>query len=331
MKIAHVLTRFDPDNNPGGVERVVDELTQRQKDKHEIEIICRNQFGNNSTEERNGITIKRAECRDVSGLRTITAIPTMRELIQDSEAEIYHIHDWSPHINYRLTGSPGKSVLTNHNKSEGMGGFLQRQLVSEADKTTFVSQWLKDEIGESDRGIVIPNGVNSDQFTVSSSAENYILFVGTLEPRKGIKEICEASQALGFELKIVGDGDLKEIIEDEYDYEILTNISDEELGELYKKCKCLAVPSRREGFGLVWLEALVSGRPILATKTGVGPQIPDNYGETISTDYTVQDLKNALQKIYEKNFNSEEIRSYAEKNFGWDQIVNQYEEVYTSL
>jgi glycosyltransferase involved in cell wall biosynthesis len=333
VKITHILTRFDPDENPGGVERVVDELTQRQKANHQVKVLCRNQFNRELEEERKGIQIKRAQCQDIKGLRTLTSIPSMRNLIQNTETDIFHIHDWSPYLNYLLAGSPDKSVLTHHNLSECVGGKIQAYSVQKADKNTFVSEWLRNQFGEHPSSDVILNGANLKDFTPdnTSDEEDYFLFVGTLEERKGIIELCEAASSLNVELKIVGTGPLKEEIEKNYCFEILSHISDEELTRLYQQCKALTVPSRREGFGLVWAEALESGKPVLATKTGFAANLPNKYGKILPTNYDTSELKEGLKELKEYQYSSEEIRKYAENKFNWEKIAEQYTEVYKNL
>jgi glycosyltransferase involved in cell wall biosynthesis len=331
VKITHILTRFDPDENPGGVERVVDELTQRQKKNHQVKVLCRNQFDGKLEEERKGIQIKRAQCQDIKGLRTLTSIPSMRNLIQNIETDVFHIHDWSPYMNYLLAGNPDKSVLTHHNLSESFGGKIQAYSVQKANKTTFVSEWLQNQLSKDQSPDVILNGANLEQFTPKTSNEDYFLFVGTLEERKGVIELCEAANSLNINLKIVGTGPLREEIEDKYSFEIFSNISDEELTRLYQKCKALAVPSRREGFGLVWAEALAAGKPVLATKTGFAANLPNKYGKILPINYDTSELKEGLKQLEENQYSSEEIRKYAENKFNWEKIAEQYTEVYKNL
>jgi glycosyltransferase involved in cell wall biosynthesis len=332
VKITHILTRFDPDENPGGVERVVDELTQRQKENHQVKVLCRDQFNGDLEEERKGIQIKRAQCHDIKGLRTLTSIPSIRNLIQNTETDVFHIHDWSPFLNYLLAGSPDKSVLTHHNLSESVGGKIQGYSVQKANKNTFVSEWLRNQLSENPSSDVILNGANLEDFTPDNTSDGeYFLFVGTLEERKGIIELCEAARSINIELKIVGTGPLKEEIEEKYGFEILSHISDEELTRLYSECKALAVPSRKEGFGLVWAEALASGKPVLATKTGLGASLPDKCGKILPINYNTSELKEGLKGLEKDQFSSEEIREYAEKKFNWEKIAEQYAEVYRRL
>lgn len=328
MKIAHILTRFSPEDNPGGVERVVEEIAKRQAEGNEVEIICRNQFNDASREEYEGIEVNRADTLDFSGIRTFSSLWTMRKLIQNSGADVFHVHDWSPYLNYIATGSPEKSVLTLHNlESNYFGSLIQNLASKKANITTAVSNWLKERT-LSDRSIY--DGVDLKKFSISEENKDFILFVGSLIERKGVVELANACSQIDLNLKMVGTGPLKPELKD-FDIELLGRVSEDELLELYHDCAYFALPSRKEGFGLVWAEALACGKPVLATETGMGAEIPESCGKTISRNYNVEELKTGIEDLMENNYNSSEIREFAESNFDWDKINSKYMEAYREV
>ena len=330
MKIAHVLTRFDPKNNPGGVERVVEEIAKRQAKNHEVEIICRNEYKNPEKEAYKNLVLKRANVANVSGLRTFSSFPSMRRLIRDSEAEIFHIHDWSPYLNYFLAGQPGKSVLTLHNIEEEIPQkYLQKFSVKQADKCVVVSQ----DIGSSlDSDVsVIGHGVDTKRF-YQRQTKDYYIYIGDLKNSKGIKELCKVWNDDYGKLKVIGEGTIRKKLEKKYpDIGFLGSMSHEEVSNLLGHSKGILLPSRTEGFGLVWAEALMCGKPVLCTETGLGPEIPENYKAMIPREYSLEELEEAVKEIEEKDFESEEIREYAVKNFNWEKVSDQYIEVYKNL
>jgi len=61
---------------------------------------------------------------------------------------------------------------------------------------------------------------------------------------------------------MVGTGPLESKLS-QMDVELLGNVEEEDLIQIYAKSDFLALPSRKEGFGLVWGEALSSGKPVL--------------------------------------------------------------------
>lgn len=117
-----------------------------------------------------------------------------------------------------------------------------------------------------------------------------VLMVGRMakgEDYKGHREMIAAwpqvlQQVPDAELWIVGSGDLRPEFERRVDSLDLTGrirflgrVSDEEKHQLIARCRCLALPSRGEGFGLVYLEAMRIGRPCLVSTLDAGREIVD--------------------------------------------------------
>ncbi|MFB6209896.1 MAG: glycosyltransferase, partial [Candidatus Nanohaloarchaea archaeon] len=97
---------------------------------------------------------------------------------------------------------------------------------------------------------------------------------------------------------------------------------------LIGRSKGVILPSRSEGFGLVWAEALSCGKPVLATDTGLGTEIPDYCGVRIDTDYTERELESGIEELKDGAYDTDDIRSYAERNFDWGEVMKQYIEIY---
>jgi glycosyltransferase involved in cell wall biosynthesis len=252
----------------------------------------------------------------------------MRKLIKESEADIFHIHDWSPYLNYKAASAPKKSVLTLHNlENKYIGSKIQNYVAKNAPKATAVSKWLNDRTYTTK---VIYNGVDLEKFQVSEKTDNYALFVGSLTERKGALEIAKACQSQDIDLKMVGTGPLESKLS-QMDVELLGNVEEEDLIQIYAKSDFLALPSRKEGFGLVWGEALSSGKPVLATKTGFGAEIPEYCGEILDPKYKLEQLKKSLDDLRNRGFETNRIRGFAEKNLEWDKITSDYLKVYRSL
>jgi len=125
---------------------------------------------------------------------------------------------------------------------------------------------------------LVPNGVD-DFFTPGDVREDdYILFTGTLEPRKGIDDLIDAWRALARprpRLVLCGGAGWGTRIDEEEGIERTGYVSRERLRELYRRALLFVYPSHHEGFGLPPLEAMACGVPVIATRTGA---IPD-YAE----------------------------------------------------
>jgi glycosyltransferase involved in cell wall biosynthesis len=117
---------------------------------------------------------------------------------------------------------------------------------------------------DAERVRVIPNGVD-DVFTAAGPAAegDYVLAVGTLEPRKNLARIAEACR--GLELRVVGARGWGGV-EPPASATFLGAISDEELARQYRGARCLVYASLYEGFGIPAAEALACGCPVVTSE-----------------------------------------------------------------
>jgi glycosyltransferase involved in cell wall biosynthesis len=108
---------------------------------------------------------------------------------------------------------------------------------------------------------VIPSGVDIPDEPGEEARPPHVLYVGRLSPEKGITELLEAAD--GIPLVVVGDGPLRDEVP-----KALGFVPNEELGPYYRAAAVVAVPSRREGYGVVCAEAMAHGRPVVASAVG---------------------------------------------------------------
>lgn len=207
------------------------------------------------------------------------------------------------HFNYVIPpGYRGRSVVTVHDLSFELhpelmplrDRLLFRTLVPRsvvrADRVLAVSEWTKRDLVErygiaEEKIVVTPNGVD-EIFRPQGAAPDrppYALFVGAIQPRKDPLTALEALALSGDDLELVVVGPEKrgadEVqaavrrLELESRVEFAGHVELEELAALYRGAACLVFPSRYEGFGLPMLEAMASGTPVVAAKTGAVPEI----------------------------------------------------------
>lgn len=131
-----------------------------------------------------------------------------------------------------------------------------------------VSEFTKREIVEllgvdADRVRVIPNGIE-DVFTPEGprAPGEYVLAVGTLEPRKNLARIARAVDG---ELRVVGARGWRGV-DAPANATWLGPVSDQELARLYRGARCLVYASLYEGFGIPVAEALACGCPVVTTE-----------------------------------------------------------------
>lgn len=144
---------------------------------------------------------------------------------------------------------------------------------------------------------IVPNGISVAEIAPegaieapvasgswSDGAALALLFVGRLSPEKGVVDLLQAcgqlaSRSVPFRLTIIGDGPLRPSLEQQTEalgiqdaVEYLGWLPREQLWECYRRADVVCVPSLSEPQGLVVLEALISGTPVVASAVG---GIPD--------------------------------------------------------
>jgi glycosyltransferase involved in cell wall biosynthesis len=109
---------------------------------------------------------------------------------------------------------------------------------------------------------VIPSGVEvPDAGGGDEEMPPHVLYVGRLSPEKGILDLVDAAD--GMPIVVVGDGPLREQVP-----QALGFVPNAELGPYFERAAVVAVPSRREGYGVVCAEAMAHGKPVVASAVG---------------------------------------------------------------
>lgn len=204
---------------------------------------------------------------------------------------------------------------------------------------------------------IIPfgSGLKEKKFKKKQNKIKRILFVGRIIERKGIpyliKSLPEILKKEKTEIRLVGKGDKKEfkkiilLIERlglRGYVKILGEISSKQLGEEYKKADVFVLPSiidskgDTEGLGVVLIEALSYGIPIIGSNVG---GIPDIIiaGKTglLVEQKNEKDLAKAILKILKNKKLTKKLvlqgKKHIKENFSWDKITKKYIEMYKSL
>jgi glycosyltransferase involved in cell wall biosynthesis len=191
----------------------------------------------------------------------------------------------------------------------------------------------------------VNNGINLADFEYSQNPERYLAWIGRVDQEKGLKEAINVVKKLDLRLKAAG------IIAEREDYfkkeiEPLLDKKREFLGPLFGKSKTdflkksfvlLNPISSEEPFGLVMVEAMACGTPVIAFRRGSVPEVVKD-GETgfIVEPGDIDAMVEAVKKIYsmpEKDYLKmrRNCRLHVEKFFTVEKMVDGYEKVYKKI
>lgn len=167
---------------------------------------------------------------------------------------------------------------------------------------------------------VIYPPVDCSRFNISASADDFYLIVSAFAPYKRLDIAIEAFNNLGFPLKIIGEGQDEKRLRGlaKSNIEFLGWQKDNFISECYSRCKALIFPGE-EDFGIVPLEAMASGRPVIAYGKGGALETVQVTGENPTGVFFLEQTPNALieaVKTFEDNqerFNPSDIRNHALK------------------
>ena len=286
----------------GGVEQVVKDIVENLSGKFSSTVlVCNPPNGKYSKEELNNIRIVRC-----STLFTTRSLPIsfgfVREFFKQIKShDIVHLHEpfplgsivaWVLKKNIPLVITWHSDIVRQRLLKWLISPF-QYLVLKRANTIIATSENMKKNsfVRKFTRKVqVIPLSINDECVRKETKTdEYYFLFVGRFVYYKGIWDLMEAMESVEIPLKLIGDGPLWETVEKHVKDSQLNHVelikgpvSDEVLRKYFSECSAFVFPSNAdsEAFGLVQLEAMAAGKPVINTrlKTGV-PEVSVD-GET---------------------------------------------------
>jgi len=336
MKIVMTTPYYPP--HVGGIELHVKNLASELAKRHDVEVIS----------SCGGNKVTKIKCLNIP----YSPIPLKRIKV---DADVVHHHIPSPFFALMTDFKP--SVVTYHNDiviPDRVNGYrvrfresiekisekIVRKVLDRCDviiATTLdyaiTSNVLKDYLHKIR---IVPNGIHVRDFIYTTDKEDYILYVGRLVEYKGLDTLIRALSGSRETLVVVGEGEDAEMFKClakkmNVNAVFLGKVSYNKVVHLISKAKCLVLPSknRLEAFGIVLLEAMASGTPVIASDI---PGVRWIAGKGGFTFKSVEELRSLIDNLDKKTVKiiGRKGRKFAEKH-DWEIIAKKVEEIYKEL
>lgn len=184
----------------------------------------------------------------------------------------------------------------------------------------------------------IYNGIPLERYSFQEKPKDYLLWISKITPKKGLSEAIEVAKKTGEKLIIAGI--IPKEQQDYFEYRVQPMIDGKQIQfvgaanfekkvELFRNAKVLLYPIRRpEPFGLVVVESMACGTPVIAYKEGSMPELIRD-GKTGFLVDTQEEMIAALKKI--NQIDRIACRRHVGRKFGLKKMVNKYEALYNTI
>jgi len=181
---------------------------------------------------------------------------------------------------------------------------------------------------------IIPHGIDLSQYSLVENKQQYLSFIGRIAPIKGTHIAIEVAKRAGIPLKIAGD--IQPAFRDYFDAKIRPHLDGdlvEYIGladlkaknELLGNSLAMLFPIQwNEPFGLVMVEAMACGTPVIAMPGG---SVPEVVKEGVS-GHICRTVPQMVKRVKNLNFDPASLRQYVTDNFSLDRMVSSYVELY---
>jgi len=220
---------------------------------------------------------------------------------------------------------------------------VRNLVLKRASKITAISNYLANfarKVNSEAQIAVIPNGVNAGKFKTKNEKRktNSIITISRLVPKNGVDILIRALFVIRYSLFVIGDGPERKKLENlardlgvANRVDFIGSVPNEKISEYLRRAFVFARPSRSEGLGTAFLEAMAAGVPIIGTPVGGIPDFlkHEETGLLVPTE-NPEELAKAITRIYDDDALREKIVTNAlalvKEKYDWDKIAKQYYE-----
>jgi len=317
----------------GGIEFVVDRLAVGfQAAGHEVLLF--------TTGESTCPVPRQSVLRHAEGVRIGSVVPELRHVIHAYDAvagfDVVHDHTVVGPL-YAQRFPDLKVVTTIHGPFNPELRDLYTRIVENVPVIA-ISHAQAASAPEVPVAGVIHHGLDASDFPVGKGDGGYCLFLGRMTPEKGAHRATEAAHRAGVPLMLAAK--MREPLEVEYfqsdvepylndDLRYLGEVSHERKLELLAGARCLLFPIRwPEPFGMVMIEAMACGTPVLAFPEGAAPEVVQD-GRTGFICRDVQEMADAIKRV--DTLDRAECRASVENYFSTQRMVAEHLDLFERL
>lgn len=257
------------------------------------------------------------------------------DAIQAWGADVVHDHTLVGPLYGERLGIP--VVTTNHGPFEGELGELYR-VIGASVPIIAISHHQAGTAHPTPIAAVIHHGVDVERFPFGRGDGGYALFLGRMNPDKGVATAIRVARAAGMPLRIAAkcreqperayfESEVAPLLGDDVEY--LGEVGGAAKVELLAGARCLLNPiAWPEPFGMVMIEAMACGTPVVATPCGSVPELVTD-GVTGFVRSGEDGLAEALARV--GDLERAACRAEAEQRFSTSRMVDEHVAVYESV
>ena len=327
-----------PPQRYGGIEFVVSLLTEGLVARgHDVTLFA---SGDSETQARLSYIFSRAPFEHIEKGAHLEVMHSLEAYKRAREFDVIHDHDGLASramgaLVHELTGTP--VVATLHGPADAITQELLGALRADLQFIA-ISDYQRQGFPDLRFVGTIPNAIDVEHMPFSADKDDYLLFIGRMTADKGAHTAIEVARRLDQRLIMAGkvnEGPEREFFAAEVEPYLSDKIhyrgevDHETKVELYKRARCTLFPIQwPEPFGLVMIESLACGTPVIAMRQGSVPEVIE-HGRTGFIVESEDEMVEAFARIDE--IDPAECRRAVEERFGSEAFVAAHEAAYARL
>lgn len=350
----------------GGIERVVQNIAEGLPSRYRVRVLASRSRGRSKRDRHNGVNVRKAASLGMA--LSVPISPTfpfhLRAELNDADVIHHHLPNPLSTVSQLANGTTDQSIVVTYHSDivrqvaaldvyrPVLHRFLNRvdRILVTSDRLLSQSEVLAHH---TKKCTVVPlsidvTTVDSEEYTKPERevSRPVVLFVGRLTYYKGVTYLLKAMRRVDATLLVVGDGERRASLEAQVDgddlgdhVKFLGHVSEAELAGLYRAADIFVLPSVEpsEAFGIVQLEAMARGVPVVNTRLPTGVPWVSVDGETGLTvppkDETA--LAEAINTLIEDDERrrkyGQQARARVEEVFTQEQMLQTIQTVYDEV